>query len=461
MKSRFFVFAAALLLAAVSCRKDGTEPVDGLSAPELKLAAKTATSFEVVWEPVEGASSYGYEFEGKDGNTQETALSFSGLVSDRTYTLKVRALSGTDESEWAEISVELKSDGQKPGPDVEFNLEVRSEGTDVIVKTTPSDKEFPYYFEPVPESMFVAAGSDAEAFFRQMMSDYTVYFGSAEAAFGKLAKTGDKELKYDVSKFAEEKFYVFLAGIDKGLSLTTPVEYVTVDIELPSSDNKFVINILELEQTSILVNVAPSNEDQFAIILQDTKTVDAMSESQLKGFLAGLVGENSLCTGDTYMLYEKNIVPSHDYSVFVFGWEGTFTTALNRKDVRTPDPVDVDELTFELIVDVKGPTTAVCKIIPSNQKASYFYNVVLKEDWITKYASDGQTYIETMAADKDWTVTKYLTQFGSVGTEEYTYGSRNLKPGTEYVLFAVGYSMSGSDVTYLKTQEVSFSTPEE
>lgn len=459
MKSRFFVFAAALLLAAVSCKKEGTEPVDGLSAPELKLVTKTSTSFEVLWAPVEGASSYGYEFEGEDGNTLETSLSFTELESGRVYTLKVRALSETDKSDWDEISVELEPDGQEPGTDVEFNLEVRSEGTDIIVKTAPSDKEFPYYFEPIPESMFAAAGSDAEAFFRQMMSDYMGYFGSAEAAFGKLAKTGDKELKYDVAKYAEEKFVVLLAGIDNSLEVTTAVESAEVTVELPSSDNEFVINILDLEQTSFIVNVIPSNDDQYAIVLQDTKTVDSMNETQLKSFLSGLVGENSICTGETDMLYEKNIVPSHDYSVFVFGWDETFTTELTRKDFRTPDPEEVDVLTFELTADVTGPESADCKVVPSNEKASYFYDVIAMEDWNGKYGTDPRNYIEDMAVQKNWTIIKYLTLFGSVGTQEYTYGDSYLKPGSEYVLFAIGYQIEGDQVTYLEPQHITFSTP--
>lgn len=458
MKSRLILIAAALFAAAVSCSKPQSEPEGELDAPSLRIASQSATSFDVVWDSVEGASSYGYDFEGKQGDVQETGLSFSELESDRVYVLKVRALSETAKSEWAEISVELSSDTEEPAK-VDFNIQVEVDGTSVIVKTTPSDKEFPYYFEPVPESMYEDGGADAETFFRKMMDDFAIYFGSAQAAFEKIARVGDKELRYDLSKYAEERVYVLLGGIDGNLNVTTAVECVPADLELPSSDNKFEITFPEVTQTSVLVSVSPSNDDPFAIIFHDAKTVDSMSESQLRGFLAGLVSDNNLCSGQTNMLYEKNIVPSHDYSVFVFGWDGTFTTALNRKDVRTLDPEEVDKLTFELTADVTGPVSADCKIVPSNQNASYFYDVIAMQDWTGKYGSDPRNYIEQMAQDKNWTVVKYLSRFGSVGTQEYTYGDSYLKPDSEFVLFAIGYQISGDDVTYLEPQHITFSTP--
>lgn len=451
-----FLLLAVLLIAAVSCSTQDDESVVGLSAPELVVSDVTDTSFKVSWKAVEGAEEYKYEFDGKTDAVTETELTFSGLEAGATYTLKVKAVSAAAESEWAESSVTLL-----PKEEVAFNLEVRAEGFDLYVQTTPSDKDFTYYMEPVPESVFLEAGSDPAVLFGKMMSEYKNFFGSAQAAYDKICMTGDKNLKYDISQYAERKFYVVIAGIDENLNVTSEVESAVAEVDFPISDNQFEVNVIELVQNRIVVKVTPSNDDQYAIILQDTKTVDSMTQTQLRSFLSNLVNENNIVSGEMVKVYEKNIVPSHDFSILVFGWDKSFTTEISRTDIRTPDPEEVDELTFELSVDVKGPTTAICKIVPSNEKASYFYDVVSVSDWNEKYQSDPRVYIEQMASQNNWTVSRYLSLFGSVGTQEYTYGRSYLTPGSDFVLFAIGFQDNGGEITYLEPQHTTFSTPAE
>lgn len=182
-----FLLLAVLLIAAVSCSTQDDESVVGLSAPELVVSDVTDTSFKVSWKAVEGAEEYKYEFDGKTDAVTETELTFSGLEAGATYTLKVKAVSAAAESEWAESSVTLL-----PKEEVAFNLEVRAEGFDLYVKTTPSDKDFTYYMEPVPESVFLEAGSDPAVLFGKMMSEYKNFFGSAQAAYDKICMKGDK-----------------------------------------------------------------------------------------------------------------------------------------------------------------------------------------------------------------------------------------------------------------------------
>lgn len=461
MKANLIFYAAACAVLAAACDKNGKEEAVRLQAPVIELAGTTANSFRVVWDAVEGADSYGYEFDGIQGSTELTELEFSDLVSDTVYSLKVKSMAGQPaiESEWAEISVSLNSEGVQT---VDFNLEAAADGMNIVVSTSPSDKEFPYYLEPVPASMYEAAGSDAAVLFGSMMEEFGVYFGSPSSAFDEIHMTGDKELRYDISKYAEEKFYVVIGGIDDDLNVTTAVECVEVDIELPSSDNEFDVTIAEVGQARIVVSVTPLNDDTYSIILQDKKTVDGMSEAQLRSFISGLVSENSLCTGKTTMIYEKNIVPSHDYTVLVFGWEGTFTTEISRTDVRTLDPEEVDELTFDFSVDVNGPTDATVEVVPSNLNAVYFYDVISMSDYMEKYQSDFTNYIAKMAENMNRTPAQYLNLFGSVGIQSYDYDSFVLTPGTEFVLFALGYTINDDgSVTYLNPQYMTFSTPEE
>ena len=164
MKQRSILLCAALLAAAVSCNTDEEGIV--LSTPVLSIADTTSTSFTVAWEAVENADMYTYEFGEDQASTEELSVTFDGLVPDSMYTVKVKAVStsASVESEWAEISVTLLSqDSEIP------KLNLVAEMTDrftLNVRTSPTDKELPYYFEPVPGSMYEDAGNEPEAVFR-------------------------------------------------------------------------------------------------------------------------------------------------------------------------------------------------------------------------------------------------------------------------------------------------------
>ena len=460
MKQRSILLCAALLAAAVSCNTDEEGIV--LSTPVLSIADTTSTSFTVAWEAVENADMYTYEFGEDQASTEELSVTFDGLVPDSMYTVKVKAVStsASVESEWAEISVTLLSqDSEIP------KLNLVAEMTDrftLNVRTSPTDKELPYYFEPVPGSMYEDAGNEPEAVLQDMLASYLQYYGDAAAAYAELAMTGDRNRNYDITEYAEAEFHVVGAGIDAALGITTEVEHVVVSVDVPVSDNTFDISIVEKTQSRIVVSVVPSNSDQYAIILQDKETVDALSDADLKRFLLGLVTDNSLCTGEETMTYEKNIVPSHDYTVLVFGYEdGLMTTDVSREDVRTPDPEAVPDLEFTFNINPTGPQEAEVEIVPSNQSAAYFYEVVTADAWHNTYQGSAQNVIEAYASNYGMTVSRYLEQFGSTGTQNYTYGSFVLtEPGGDYVLFAIGYNLDNGAVTFTTQDYEEFSTPE-
>ena len=425
-----------------------------LSTPVLSIADTTSTSFTVAWEAVENADMYTYEFGEDQASTEELSVTFDGLVPDSMYTVKVKAVStsASVESEWAEISVTLLSqDSEIP------KLNLVAEMTDrftLNVRTSPTDKELPYYFEPVPGSMYEDAGNEPEAVLQDMLASYLRYYGDAAAAYAELAMTGDRNRNYDITEYAEAEFHVVGAGIDAALGITTEVEHVVVSVDVPVSDNTFDISIVEKTQSRIVVSVVPSNSDQYAIILQDKETVDALSDADLKRFLLGLVTDNSLCTGEETMTYEKNIVPSHDYTVLV-------TTDVSREDVRTPDPEVVPDLEFTFNINPIGPQEVDVEVIPSNQSAAYFYDVVTAEDWNNTYQGSAQNVIEAYASNYGWTVSRYLEQFGVTGTRNYTYDSFVLtEPGGDYVLFAIGYNIENGAVTFTTQDYEEFSTPE-
>ena len=452
---------AAVLAAAVSCNTDEEGVV--LDTPVLSIADTTSTSFTVAWEAVENADMYTYEFREEQASTESLSVTFDGLTPDSMYTVKVKAVStsASVESEWAEISVTLLSqEAETP------KLNIVAEMTDrftLNVRTSPTDKELSYYFEPLPGSVYEDAGNEPEAVLQDMLASYQQYYGDAATAFAELAMTGDGNRNYDITEYAEAEFHVVGAGIDAALGITTDVEHVVLSVDVPVSDNTFDVSIVEKTQSRIVVSVVPSNSDQYAIILQDKETVDAMSGVSLRRFLLGLVTDNSLCTGEETMTYEKNIVPSHDYTVLVFGYEdGLMTTDVSREDVRTPDPEAVPDLEFTFNINPTGPQEAEVEIIPSNQSAAYFYDVVTADAWYNTYQGSAQNVIEAYASNYGWTALRYLEQFGSTGTQNYTYGSFVLtEPGGDYVLFAIGYNIDNGAVTFTTQDYEEFSTPDD
>lgn len=451
---------AAVLAAAVSCNTDEEGVV--LDTPVLSIADTTSTSFTVAWEAVENADMYTYEFREEQASTESLSVTFDGLIPDSMYTVKVKAVStsASVESEWAEISVTLLSQ-EAETPKLNLVAEMTDRFT-LNVRTSPTDKELSYYFEPLPGSVYEDAGNEPEAVLQDMLASYLQYYGDAATAFAELAMTGDGNRNYDITEYAEAEFHVVGAGIDAALGITTDVEHVVLSVDVPVSDNTFDVSIVEKTQSRIVVSVVPSNSDQYAIILQDKETVDAMSGVSLRRFLLGLVTDNSLCTGEETMTYEKNIVPSHDYTVLVFGYEdGLMTTDVSREDVRTPDPEAVPDLEFTFNINPTGPQEAEVEIIPSNQSAAYFYEVVTADAWYNTYQSSAQNVIEAYASNYGMTVSRYLEQFGSIGTQNCTYGSFVLtEPGGDYVLFAIGYNIDNGAVTFTTQDYEEFSTPE-
>lgn len=459
MKQRSILLCAAVLAAVTACKTDEDGIV--LETPVLSIADTTSTSFTVAWEAVENADMYTYEFREEQASTESLSVTFDGLIPDSMYTVKVKAVStsASVESEWAEISVTLLSqDSEIP------KLNLVAEMTDrftLNVRTSPTDKELPYYFEPVPGSMYEDAGNEPEAVLQDMLASYLQYYGDAATAFAELAMTGDGNRNYDITEYAEAEFHVVGAGIDAALGITTEVEHVVVSVDVPVSDNTFDISIVEKTQSRIVVSVVPSNSDQYAIILQDKETVDAMSGVSLRRFLLGLVTDNSLCTGEETMTYEKNIVPSHDYTVMVFGYEdGVITTdEITREDVRTLDPEVVDELEFTFTIEVLGTQEVDVEIVPSNQSAAYYYEVVTLADWESIYQESAQKVIENYAGGSD-RVADYLDLWGSTGTEKYTYDDFVLKDpqGDDYVLFAIGFNTVDGELVFTTQDYEEFST---
>ena len=102
----FALLAAALVAAAVSCKK---EPVV-LTAPQISGATPTVNSAEVTWNAVDKATSYDLQIKGGSfsdwssaGSSTSTKATVSGLEGSTEYQVRVMAKGGQDtkESSWS------------------------------------------------------------------------------------------------------------------------------------------------------------------------------------------------------------------------------------------------------------------------------------------------------------------------------------------------------------------------
>lgn len=176
-KSSLFICAAALTFAFVSCETQQKPEPEKLATPTLSITEQTANSFTVSWNSVENAAGYAYALQDEaEQTTTNTSVTYSDLEA-ATYTLKVKATSGTEEwsdSDYAEISIDLTA------PQLTFTFEVKDlTATSATVVCTPSDDNAPYWFDTMSKADFDSYSSDTEQLMKEVL-DQLIALGEEE-----------------------------------------------------------------------------------------------------------------------------------------------------------------------------------------------------------------------------------------------------------------------------------------
>ena len=89
-----FVTAAAVLAVFTGCTGDGPDEQGtmALGRPEVSVRGLSSTGFMLVWDAVENAGSYTYEFNGGEPvSTGDRTVSFSGLDNHTEYVVALKA----------------------------------------------------------------------------------------------------------------------------------------------------------------------------------------------------------------------------------------------------------------------------------------------------------------------------------------------------------------------------------
>lgn len=402
-----------------------------LPTPQPKITARNETGFTVGWDAVEHATLYVTECDGKEAECTETSATFDGLTPGETYTFRVKAAAPGDkrytDSEWGMTTVTLDD-----APSEMF--EIRTEVTDLSVEVTitPADKSISYHADIITEKILAANGGDFLATFEKMLADYANLFD--DEAFEKLRKEGDHTLRYDDVLEYDTRYYVVVAGIDEDLNITTEVSHTGFATEpVTPSDITFDLQTIELTHTSFTVRITPSNDDPYAYMLTDTKTVAGLQQEELRQIVQGYTKETY--TGERFVNYTKNILPGSSYTLLVYGWDKAPTTAVTQYVIETPEGSSGSELTFELRAEVLSPTQIFTAVTPSDDNAVYFTNVIPREEY-DEYGGDMERLTRDLCEESGISLESYIRYFSSVGYYEETY--KGLIPDTEYVFYALG-----------------------
>lgn len=450
----YYLTAAALtwlVFSFTSCTPEEkvVEPVK-LSSPSLVSEVLGENSFTVSWESVDNASSYLYEFNGEQTQTAETSVTFTDLETDASYTVKVKSVAaeGTDfiDSDWSETTVALEKDEEEVPDEVTFDITCDVVGRVVYVKVSPSDKEIAHYSEILSDADYQDYGGTPESAFREILNFYEEVFGTGTFDF--LKDIGDIEYDMDMDAY-DLQGYVFAAGIDKDLNITTEVAMEGFKTgPLPMSDNTFEIELVKIGPAEAEFYITPSNDDPYTMIVMEKDDLYGYTEDDIHSLFCkeykAWINEH-LYTGEMSMRYTTGLFPDTDYYLFIFGWDTEPNTEINKYEFKTEKAVDDTDITFEMYAEVQSYYEIYAKVTPSKNDVLYFFDVLPKADY-EGIEDNIKDYYQELCDSYGFPLIDYINLFASIGEDEYMYDY--MEPETEYIFYAVALTVEDDNVAF-------------
>lgn len=438
-----------------SCNKEKENEIEKeqLATPEIAVAAQTDSSFTIEWKSVEGADYYNYACSWSDDSdsTSGTSLSFSGLEAGMAYTVTLTAVPVDPElyieSEPASVTVTLEQAEVRNGFTIE--LEEDSARRLVTVTITPDDPEMLYYREAFDDYYYEDLGGNPEDVWTNALQSYIDMFGSPENVLAMIASRGVDEFQYEY--VYDEHTYILVAGMDSSLNRITPVvDTVKYSGPVPPSDITFEVEVDEITTTGAVVYVTPSNNDPWSMLLIENSTLSEYSKDELEELVkvtyAGYINDGRVYNGALDMTYsEGKLEPDTEYAVLTFGWNTTLSTEIYRHVFKTLPASSSENLTFEWVVEILGPTDIHVIVTPSDMDACYFVLPLTMEDY-EMYGDDIEGYIEYVT-EGFLTPYEYASMWNVTGIDDEYFNYEYISPGTSYKLLAVGVDIDNEAET--------------
>lgn len=342
-------------------------------------------------------------------------------------------------------------------PDATYGLEVTgSTTTSITFNVKPSEPDIPYYLgiisaieydELYGDDSRLAMGMIAET---QFLIDYYNGMG-LDFSFSDFTKTGPLTGMVMSGLIPDTEYCIYAFGLNGDGILLTPVSRISqrTGQVVITDDCSFELTFDDVHPTDFDITISPSNsQTRYYVQIAASGILESYTPEEIAAMFINMANQNGMDWAGSSQIYtgrrtfdtydDLNYAPFEadtEYSIFVFGvsTEGERTTEVAYGTQRTGMPESSD-LTVDVNVSDIGPSLAHISCIPSDDDQFYYTYVA---DYAT-FSSFGDeedfvSYIVSQAqAEGIFEIVK--------GAYEYDVAGYFLRPDTEYIAFAFGYT---------------------
>lgn len=221
----------------------------------------------------------------------------------------------------------------------------------------------------------------------------------------------------------------------------------------------FTTSCSDDDNATALLQIDPSTDLVFEVV-GGTRTIEVKTDQatwQVESNQTWCKVEKSDGTHFT-VTAEENTASEPKPQAVVTVTAGTAQVVLkvDQKGTATPPLAGT---TFEITLGEPTPTGVNMKVVPSDNDAVYYYDVLSKQILDQHHSGDLAVYMKNMMAEavKNYgSVEEALKKLGSQGESNYAF--EGLDPNTDYLAFAAGLDAAGEVNT--KIESKTFKTKE-
>ena len=215
--------------------------------------------------------------------------------------------------------------------DVTFDITISDVTTSgATVNVVPSDKTVLYYFDKVEKSTYEAYKSDDD-FMKKTMTNLREYVSSSGGALFSALSVGETDHTFSNELRPDTDYYIFAFAIDSKLNPTSKLSLKEFTTEAVKMSN----NTFEVSVNGGVITVTPSNNDTYFWSVEPSDLYEGQSDDYIMNDLIAYYDSEGyldyyLAVGVSSFDYTTLLTAGDSFTVYVFGYEGTPTTALTQ-----------------------------------------------------------------------------------------------------------------------------------
>lgn len=341
---------AALMLSAIACNENEKEA----EAPSLTINEQTVTV-----DASGGSAGISYTLDNPvEGSTVNASAAMEWVntfdcSTEGTITFIVDANTSAEErscevtvtyngiQEPGKFTVIQKGTSSVEPDDPTFTLSYKVDGTAVDMTVVPSDTDIYYYFDVVATDELESDTPDGIRTFCQEQLDliiqgYESWGYSIPEAIADFCSVGEDSFRFPDLK-QESAYYGYAFAVDDNACISSGISYSGFETEkVEQSDLVLEINVYDITAYSAMMDIIPSNDDQYTFILTPADDFAGMADEEILMMLL----DGFWLQPVTGPVEKENIIdlyPDTSYAVYAFGYQGGMaTTSLYTEIFTTP-----------------------------------------------------------------------------------------------------------------------------